>query len=96
MARGGEEPSYALSFISYARPAERGGFLEFADFLAQSTSRLFDARPHWGKICPLDAATVAALYPELPKFRAICREFDPHGCFRNRWTAKILFDEASR
>ena len=96
MAGGGDEPSYALSFISYARPEERGGFLEFADFLAQSTSRLFDARPHWGKVCPLDAATVAALYPNLPKFRAICRECDPDGYFRNRWTAKILFDEASR
>jgi hypothetical protein len=93
MACDGGEASYALSFISYARPAEREGFFAFARFLARSMARLFDARPHWGKVCPLDAATVAALYPDLVKFRAVSRELDPLDRFRNEWTAKILFGE---
>jgi L-gulono-1,4-lactone dehydrogenase len=92
MASGGEEASYAISFISYSRPAERAGFLGFAQFVSLSMARLFAARPHWGKVCPLDAATVAELYPNLAKFRALCREVDPQRRFQNRWTAETLFD----
>jgi L-gulono-1,4-lactone dehydrogenase len=92
MASGGNEPSYAVSFISYARPADREGFSAFARFLALSMARLYEARPHWGKVCPLDAATVSALYPDLARFRAVCRDFDPHWRFQNRWTTKVLFD----
>ena len=92
MASGGNEPSYAVSFISYSRPADREGFLAFARFLALSMARLYEARPHWGKVCPLDAATVSALYPDLARFRAVCRDFDPHRRFQNRWTTKVLFD----
>jgi hypothetical protein len=95
MASGPDEPSYALSFISYARPADRTGFEAFARFLAESTAPLFAARPHWGKVCPLDANTIARLYEELPKFRAACQDIDPSGRFRNSWTAKILFNADS-
>jgi FAD/FMN-containing dehydrogenase len=95
MASGPDAASYAISFISYARPADRAGFLAFARFLALSAARLFAARPHWGKVCPLDAETIAQLYEGLSRFRAICQETDPSGRFRNRWTAKVLFDADS-
>ena len=45
MASGGEQDWYALSFISYANPARRAGFFLFANFMAQSMSQLFHARP---------------------------------------------------
>ncbi len=92
MASSDDEPYYALSFISYARPEDRAGFFRFADFLARSMARLFAVRRHWGKVCPLSSQDVEQLYPGLAAFRAISREFDPDGVFRNSWIEETLFD----
>jgi hypothetical protein len=67
------EASYAISLISYARPAARAGYFRFTDELARSMVERFDARPHWGKCCPLTAAEAERLYPRLAEFREICR-----------------------
>lgn len=88
-----EEPYYALSFISYARPTEREGFFRFAGVLTDSMVRLFAARPHWGKVCSLNAEQAESLYPHLGEFRNISRRFDASGVFRNRWIANLLFAE---
>ncbi len=88
------EPYYALSFISYARPDDRHGFFAFAEVLSRALGGLFDARPHWGKICPLTAVEAARLYPQLPQFLEICRQFDPQGVFRNAWLDRTLFAES--
>jgi FAD/FMN-containing dehydrogenase len=85
----GDEPCYAISFITYAEP--RADFLAMASFLARGTSRLFAARLHWGKWFPLGAAEVERAYPRLPEFRALCRRFDPNGVFRNEFTGRVLF-----
>lgn len=85
----GDEPYYALSFISYGGPAEP--FYALGSFLARGMHRLFGARPHWGKWFPLSGEEVAAVYPRLPEFRAICRRVDPHGVFRNEFTDRVLF-----
>jgi len=90
MASGAGEDWYALSFICYERPQQRAGFFLFAGFMARSMSRLFHARPHWGKVCPLDPEELTSLYPRLDDFRAICRTLDPDGVFQNRWTAALL------
>lgn len=95
MSNGADEDSYAISLISYARPANRSGFFTFAAFLTHSMARLFGARPHWGKVCPLTAAEAAQLYPRLPDFQAVCREFDPTGVFRNDWVDAVLFPQPS-
>jgi len=95
MASGGEEPHYAISLITYARPSERAGFLACADFLAHRMAALFDARPHWGKYCPLDAAELARLYPQLDRFTEICRQHDAGGVFRNRWLDSALFGHSN-
>lgn len=81
----GDEPYYAISFITYVEPREP--FLALASFLARAMTRLFQARLHWGKYFPLDEAA----YPELPAFRAHCRRVDPHGVFRNAFTERVLF-----
>jgi len=91
MSSGSPADSYAISLISYARLSERGGFFVFASFAARSLTAMYDARPHWGKVCPLDAHEFARLYPELPTFRAVCQEFDPNGMFRNEWVDAVLF-----
>jgi hypothetical protein len=95
MSSGSSEPYYAVSFISYARPADRQGFLAFAETLSRTMGVLFNARPHWGKICPLTAAEAARLYPHLPQFCEIGRGYDPGGVFRNDWLNRTLFAESS-
>jgi len=86
----GDEPRYALSFISYHRVNERDPFFAFAEFLAYSTSALFSARPHWGKVCPLDDHALDSLYPGLLPFRAACQEQDPSGRFASSWAKSHL------
>jgi L-gulono-1,4-lactone dehydrogenase len=89
MTAGLDEPSYAISFISYARPRERGDFFAFATILCKTLAALFDGRPHWGKICPLPSDEVARLYPRCAEFREICAAFDPNGAFRSRWLERL-------
>ncbi len=91
MSSGGGESYYAISFISYARPSQRASFFNFAQFLAASMAALFDVRPHWGKVCPLDREQIERLYPHLPEFRAVCQQLDPAGVFQNGWTSSRLF-----
>jgi len=90
MTAGDDEDRYALSLISYARPGRRESFFRAAEFLARSMAALFDARPHWGKVCPLDAAAIAKLYPKLTLFRDICRRLDPERRFANEWAGSVL------
>jgi len=90
MASGADQDWYALSFISYAKPARRAGFSLFASFMARSMSRLFHARPHWGKVCPLEANELTSLYPQFGAFRTVCNTLDPQGLFQNSWTAALL------
>lgn len=43
----------------------------------------FDARPHWAKLFTMEPRKLQSLYPRLPDFRALLKEYDPHGKFRN-------------
>jgi len=95
MASGAGEDWYALSFISYANPARRAGFFLFANFMAQSMSQLFHARPHWGKVCPLGANELTSLYPRFDDFRTVCNTLDSQGVFQNDWTAALLEADGS-
>jgi FAD/FMN-containing dehydrogenase len=90
MCSGGDEDFYALSFISYALPNEREGFYAFCQFLGPTLVRQFAARCHWGKYAPVTADQVAATYPELPRFLAVCQKFDPPASFSNRWLREVL------
>lgn len=91
MASSDNEPYYAVSFINYNEPSRRDEFLEFATLLARATALLFGARPHWGKVCPIDIELIEQLYPELPEFRRICSSLDPCGAFRNLWVDELVF-----
>lgn len=91
MTAAAKEPWYALSFITYVEPREP--FYAVASFLARTLAKLYGARPHWGKYFPLTGAEVGTLYPRLPEFRALCRQVDPHGVFRNGFVARVLFGE---
>lgn len=43
----------------------------------------FDARPHWGKVNQVDAATLARVHPRLAHSRALFERLDPTGMFSN-------------
>src|SRR4051812_18994054 len=43
----------------------------------------FDARPHWGKVNGVDAATLARVHPRLADSRALFERLDPTGMFSN-------------
>lgn len=96
MASGEEESCYAISLISYARPDERTSFFAFAEVLCHTVAALFDARPHWGKVCPLTPGEAQRLYPRLNEFRSICQVADPDGVFRNAWLEQLLFQTESQ
>lgn len=93
MASDADQDSYSISFNSYARPSELQGFNRFSEVLTRSMASLFHARPHWGKVCPMDAATVRMLYPCLTEFQRVCLEFDPDARFRNDWVSRLLLAE---
>ena len=84
-----EQDWYAISFITYSEP--RAPFERVARFLAEAMAAHFDARPHWGKWFPLDAAQVERSYRGLAAFRAACEDFDPRGVFRNAFVRGALF-----
>ncbi len=51
----------------------------------------FGARPHWGKLFTVPPAELNALYPQLGRFRALTRQYDPEGKFRNEFVERNLF-----
>ena len=51
----------------------------------------FGARPHWGKLFTVSPAHLAGLYPQIDKFRALLRRYDPQGKFRNEFVERNLF-----
>lgn len=61
--------------------------------LAEATSvgaeigagRIFDARPHWGKVFLADATTIAPLYGRLSDFTPMVDRLDLRGAFSNAW-----------
>ncbi len=50
----------------------------------------FDARPHWGKIHFTTRQRMERLFPQLDKFVAIRRHFDPNGVYLNDHLRPLL------
>lgn len=52
----------------------------------------FEPRPHWGKLFTVPRDDLAARYPRLADFRALVREYDPDGTFRNDFLDRYVLD----
>jgi xylitol oxidase len=50
----------------------------------------FNPRPHWGKLFTIPAETIANSYERLEDFKALIKEFDPEGKFRNPFLDRVL------
>ncbi|MDG2220581.1 MAG: D-arabinono-1,4-lactone oxidase [Rubripirellula sp.] len=81
-----EEDWYSITPTNYHNETDLAAFETLSEFLANSISRLFGARPHRGKRCPLPAAQLRTLDPNLDQFSAVRAAFDANGFFANRWT----------
>lgn len=79
-----DEAWYAVSFISYASPDKRAGFLQFASIITYLSTHLFSARPHWGKHYP-SAISFQDLYVNYEKFLEIRSRTDPTNAFIPEW-----------
>ncbi len=84
------EPWYSITLTNYERGQRRKRFEAFASFLCRSMKELFDARPHWGKLCYLPADAMQSLYPAFKDFQRVCNAKDKDGVFRNAWTTSLL------
>jgi len=52
--------------------------------------RDLEARPHWGKEASFTPDDITRLYPEAERWRALVRELDPDGLFRNRYLDAVI------
>jgi hypothetical protein len=84
------ETWYSITLTNYDRGQRRKRFEELAAILAKSMMCLFDARLHWGKLCPLPTAALRSRYPAFNDFRQLCDLVDKDGVFRNQWTMSLL------
>ena len=81
---------YSITLTNYQRGSDRQSFEALASVLAKSMARLFGARPHWGKLCPLSSRELQRLYPAMERFREVCVDADPGGAFVNDWTRSLF------
>jgi hypothetical protein len=79
---------YGLSLITYRRNLTR--FREMTEVVARCLSAAYGARPHWGKINPLNSKALAAHYPHLGAFFAQRNAMDPGRVFINDYTRPLL------
>lgn len=86
----GEESYYAMGFFTYDAEKDRGEYYNFAYILSLVLNKLYDARLHWGKNFPLSHNEISRLYPEMEKFKEICKSTDPNSVFQNEFTKKVF------
>ncbi len=84
----GSDAWYAVSLLTYQR--DREPFRRVANVLAAAMISAYGARPHWGKLMPSHAETIAALYPHLARFRAVCASIDPSQAFVSDFARRTL------
>jgi len=51
----------------------------------------FHPRPHWGKMFTMTPEKIRARFPRLADFRALLRQHDPRGKFRNAFVERNIF-----
>jgi alditol oxidase len=45
----------------------------------------FSARPHWAKLFTTPSSQLRQLYPKMPAYQALIKQYDPQGKFRNQF-----------
>jgi hypothetical protein len=81
---------YAIGFFTYDNEEERGEYYNFTKKLAEILVRDYGARLHWGKHFPLTHNEVSKSYPDMQRFKDLCKEVDPRGVFKNDFTHQVI------
>jgi hypothetical protein len=87
---------YSITLTNYQKGKDRESFEQVVSFLARNMAIRFSARPHWGKLCPLEPTQLSKLYPAFERFRKVCMQQDPNQVFSNRWTSQLLSEDSER
>ena len=82
-----QRPSMAIHFTWKPQWAEVKALLPVID----SSLTPFEARPHWAKLFTVSPARLHQLYPNLPDYKSLVRQYDPQGKFRNSFLETNLF-----
>lgn len=85
-----DTPWYSITLTNYQRGLARRPFEAWAQSLAEEMIERFEARLHWGKLCPLPPGGLIQFYPEFETFVRICQRFDSVGRFRNAWMDDLM------
>ncbi len=51
----------------------------------------FDSKPHWAKLFTVQPSKLKTLYPKLPDYQALLKQYDPQGKFRNQFLNTNIF-----
>ena len=52
----------------------------------------FSARPHWAKLFTTSPSTLQHLYPKMPSYQALLKQYDAQGKFRNAFIDTTIFN----
>lgn len=64
-------------------------YKEYFDY-AEQIFRLYDGRPHWGKLHGLTGADFRSIYPRWDDFQDVRRRMDPSGVFLNDYLRSLF------
>src|ERR1700722_1057006 len=76
-----QRPSMALHFTWKPEWSEVKKILP----LIEEKLTPFNARPHWAKLFTTPPAALQHLYPKMPAYQTLLKQFDPQGKFRNEF-----------
>jgi FAD/FMN-containing dehydrogenase len=85
-------PSYGTDVCYIGVHSAMGKGDNFLQAVCSELGRL-GGRPHWGKLCRPDRATIRRLFQRFDEFSELRRSFDPKGIFLNDYL-KELFTSA--
>jgi len=83
-----EQDVFAISLITFGR--DLTAFETLVTALTSAMARVFDARPHWGKLLCIERDELERLIPALTEFQDECKRGDPKGAFASEFTERVL------
>lgn len=75
-----------IAYLPYSKPVDYANY--FAGY--EQIMENLDGRPHWAKRFGPDHQWLKDCYPHWADFQSVRRVLDPHQCFSNRYTERVL------
>ncbi len=75
-----------IAYLPYGKPVDYAAY--FADY--EQIMDNLAGRPHWAKRFDRDQTWLKERYPDWDDFQTVRAKLDPHHCFSNRYTDRVL------